>query len=73
MERIPPRSTINPAWTGDHSAALDGEQNKVLVSWSMMGDQVEFQVWCLESHLPNLAPLPKKVIRNINLDSHLQT
>ena len=43
-ERIPPRSTINPAWTGDHSAALDGEQNKVVVSWSMIGDQVEFQV-----------------------------
>jgi len=43
-ERIPPRSTINPAWTGDHSAALDGEQNKVLVSWTLMGDQVEFQV-----------------------------
>ena len=43
-EVIPPRSTINPAWTGEHSAALDGEQNKVVVSWTMIGDHVEFQV-----------------------------
>ena len=43
-EGIPAVSRINPAWTGDHSAALDGEQNKVLVSWSVIGDQVEFQV-----------------------------
>ena len=42
---FPGVSTINPAWTGDHSAALDGEQNKVVVSWSMIGDQVEFQVY----------------------------
>ena len=47
LDQIPPRSTINPVWTGDHSAALDGEQNKVLVSWTMMGDQVEFQGWGL--------------------------
>ena len=41
---IPAVKRINPAWTGDHSAALDGEQNKVLVSWSVLGDHVEFQV-----------------------------
>ena len=43
-EGMPAVNRINPAWTGDHSAALDGEQNKVLVSWSVIGDQVEFQV-----------------------------
>ena len=48
LDRIPPRSTINPVWKGDYSAALDGEQNKVLLSWSVMEDQVEFQV----CHLP---------------------
>ena len=41
---MPAVKRINPAWTGDHSAALDGEQNKVLVSWSVLGDHVEFQV-----------------------------
>lgn len=44
LDHIPPRSTINPVWSGDYSAALDGEQNKVLLSWSVMEDQVEFQV-----------------------------
>ena len=44
LDHIPPRSTINPVWSGDYSAALDGEQNKVLLSWSVMDDQVEFQV-----------------------------
>ena len=44
-EVLSPRSTINPAWAGDHSAALDGEQNKVFVSWSLIGDHVEFQVY----------------------------
>ena len=44
MDHIPPRSTINPVWSGDYSAALDGEQNKVLLSWAVMDDQVEFQV-----------------------------
>ena len=44
-EVFPAVSTINPAWTADHSAALDGEQNKVVVSWALTGDQVEFQVY----------------------------
>ena len=45
-DNFPPRSTINPVWTGDYSAALDGEQNKVLVSWTVLGQEegVEFQV-----------------------------
>ena len=51
LDRIPPRSTINPVWSGEYSAALDGEQNKVLLSWSVMEDQVEFQV----CHLPRIA------------------
>ena len=49
LDHIPPRSTINPVWSGDYSAALDGEQNKVLLSWSVVEDQVEFQVGCLLS------------------------
>ena len=46
LDHIPPRSTINPVWSGDYSAALDGEQNKVLVSWTVLGQEegVEFQV-----------------------------
>ena len=36
--------SINPGWTGEHSAALDGEQNKVVVSWTLSADKVEFQV-----------------------------
>ena len=44
LDHIPPRSTINPVWSGDYSAALDGEENKVLLSWSVQEDQVEFQV-----------------------------
>ena len=45
-DNFAPRSTINPVWTGDYSAALDGEQNKVLVSWTVLGQEegVEFQV-----------------------------
>ena len=44
LERIPPRSTIDPAWAGQHSAALDGDQNKVSLSWTLDGDSIEFQV-----------------------------
>ena len=46
QDNFAPRSTINPVWTGDYSAALDGEQNKVLVSWTVLGQEegVEFQV-----------------------------
>ena len=44
LERIPPRSTIDPAWAGHHRAALDGDQNKVSVSWTLDGDSIEFQV-----------------------------
>ena len=44
LERIPPRSTIDPAWAGHHRAALDGDQNKVSVSWTLEGDSIEFQV-----------------------------
>ena len=46
LDSVPPRSTINPVWSGEYSAALDGEQNKVLVSWTVLGqeDGVEFQV-----------------------------
>ena len=53
LDHIPPRSTINPVWSGDYSAALDGEQNKVLLSWSVMDDQVEFQVGCVSSNNRN--------------------
>lgn len=46
LDSVPPRSTINPVWSGEYSAALDGEQNKVLVSWTVLGPEegVEFQV-----------------------------
>ena len=44
LANLPARSTINPVWRGDHQAALDGEQNKVRVSWSVMEESVEFQV-----------------------------
>lgn len=44
LERVPPRSTIEPAWTGRHRAALDGDQNKVRVSWTVSGDSIEFQL-----------------------------
>ena len=49
LDHIPPRSTINPVWSGDYSAALDGEQNKVLVSWTVLGQEegIEFQVCVL--------------------------
>ena len=57
MDHIPPRSTINPVWSGDYSAALDGEQNKVLLSWSVMDDQVEFQVGCVFCLLQQKKPL----------------
>ena len=33
-----------PAWAGQHSAALDGDQNKVSLSWTLDGDSIEFQV-----------------------------
>ena len=51
LERIPPRSTIDPAWAGQHSAALDGDQNKVSLSWTLDGDSIEFQV----NHSPKSA------------------
>ena len=44
LANLPARSTINPVWRGDHHAALDGEQNRVRVSWSVMEESVEFQV-----------------------------
>ena len=47
LDSLPPRSTINPVWSGDYTAALDGEMNKVLVSWTVLRgdtDEVEFQV-----------------------------
>ena len=49
-DNFPPRSTINPVWSGDYSAALDGEENKVLVSWTVLGPEegVEFQVGYLD-------------------------
>ena len=52
LDNVPPRSTINPVWSGDYSAALDGEQNKVLVSWTVLGpdDGIEFQVCDIMSH-----------------------
>ena len=51
LDSVPPRSTINPVWSGEYNAALDGEQNKVLVSWTILGPEegVEFQV-CVTSH-----------------------
>ena len=62
LDHIPPRSTINPVWSGDYSAALDGEQNKVLLSWSVMDDEVEFQVGqCLKRNKRN--PLAGSVFR----------
>ena len=52
LDNIPPRSTINPVWRGESSAALDGEQNKVFVSWTVLGPEegVEFQVCVIMSH-----------------------
>ena len=38
------RSSIDPAWSGDHRAALDGDQNRVTMSWTIVGDSIEFQV-----------------------------
>ena len=45
LDSVPPRSTINPVWSGEYSAALDGEQNRVLVSWTVLGpeDGVDLQ------------------------------
>jgi hypothetical protein len=55
LERVPPRSTIEPAWTGRHRAALDGDQNKVRVSWTVSGDSIEFQVGL--SHVAHFFPV----------------
>jgi len=44
LQRAPPRATIEPAWSGHHSAALDGDQDRVHVSWTVTGDSIEFQL-----------------------------
>jgi hypothetical protein len=38
------RSVIVPDWAGDHSAVLDGDQGRVILSWSVQGEYVNFQV-----------------------------
>jgi hypothetical protein len=39
------RSTIvAPDWVGDHSAVLDGDQARVILSWSVQGEYLNFQV-----------------------------
>ena len=38
------RSTLPPDWTGDHEAVLDGDQGKVLLSWSIDGEYIHFKV-----------------------------
>ena len=38
------RSLIVPDWAGDHSAVLDGDQGRVILSWSVQGEYVNFQV-----------------------------
>ena len=63
LDHIPPRSTINPVWSGDYSAALDGEQNKVLLSWSVIDDQVEFQVGLSSPLLQQKKPLSWRYIQ----------
>jgi hypothetical protein len=35
---------ITPEWTGDHSAVLDGDQGRVVLSWSISDDVVDFKV-----------------------------
>ena len=35
---------ISPDWAGDHSAVLDGDQGRVILSWTISGDTVEFKV-----------------------------
>jgi hypothetical protein len=38
------RSAIAPDWAGDHSAVLDGDQARVILSWSVQGEYLNFQV-----------------------------
>jgi hypothetical protein len=35
---------ISPEWSGDHSAVLDGDQGRVILSWTINGDVVDFMV-----------------------------
>jgi hypothetical protein len=35
---------ISPEWAGDHSAVLDGDQGRVILSWTINGDVVDFMV-----------------------------
>ena len=68
LDSLPPRSTINPVWSGDYTAALDGEMNKVLVSWTVLRgdtDEVEFQVrglYILSMIIANLDLSPRLVV-----------
>ena len=38
------RSTISPDWTGQHSAALDADQDKVWLSWTIEQQYITFKV-----------------------------
>jgi hypothetical protein len=35
---------ISPEWAGDHSAVLDGDQGRVILSWTINEDVVDFMV-----------------------------
>jgi hypothetical protein len=39
------RSLAVPDWNGDHSAVLDGDQARVILSWTIQGEYVNFQVY----------------------------
>ena len=37
-------SRVSPDWAGDHTAVLDGDQGRVVLSWAINGDTVDFKV-----------------------------
>jgi hypothetical protein len=39
------RSVIVADWAGDHSAVLDGDQGRVILSWSVQEEYMNFQVF----------------------------
>jgi len=48
------RSTVNPDWEGQHKAALDGDQGKVWISWTIEQQYITFQVKDLDQLLSDL-------------------
>ena len=48
------RSTISPDWTGQHSAALDADQDKVWLSWTIEQQYITFKVIYITT-CPNMA------------------